>query len=265
MNKIYTYAISIKRDKYVNLPNLPTQIVNEYPHSQRERDIRNYLKGERDAYWTYEQYTSVMETILNNDKYTADEITYYSALLSVCFCTGIRFGELAALTWKDVDWKSQKITINKSLNRKIPKELKTKAKPYEIKTTKKGESKEVPLLFGSYTLLQDLYKLVKETANFNQTDFMFGKFNHPLSQSTFDRLIMDWASQANVKRITPHGLRHSAVSYWYTKGIEIEVAIAWCGHKDSDMIREVYQHVQINKMTDEYIAKFSEDKEERKE
>ena len=53
-----------------------------------------------------------LEYVRNSDRYSYS----YPAFL-VLFNTGMRVGELAALTWEDVDTKAGEIHINKSLNR----------------------------------------------------------------------------------------------------------------------------------------------------
>ena len=50
-------------------------------------------------------------------KYLKDNLNFKNLGIYICLCTGIRIGELCALTWADIDMKNAIIKIRKTLQR----------------------------------------------------------------------------------------------------------------------------------------------------
>ena len=74
--------------------------------------------------------------------------------------TGMRSGELYALTWKDVDWERQIISVTKSYN----------CRKREFKSTKSGKWRHIPI---SVSLENVLREQLQETG---QTEHVFPRF-----------------------------------------------------------------------------------------
>lgn len=74
---------------------------------------------------------------------------------ALAILTGMRSGELYALTWQDVDWENHSINVNKSYNGRLK----------AIKSTKAGYWRTVPISPELKVLLQE----IKATANARET------------------------------------------------------------------------------------------------
>ena len=80
----------------------------------------------------------------------------------ICLYTGIRLGELLALTWNDIDFKSGIMTISKTAYR-----IKQNGKPQVVidKPKTKNSSRLIPLP-------KQLLKILKRTKRISKSDFV---------------------------------------------------------------------------------------------
>ena len=96
MTTIMNYAVT-----YYNLPSNPCSKAGHM--GKRTRSMK---------FWTIEQYNQFIEQIDDDTAHTALQILFYS---------GMRFGEMLALTYGDFDFTANTISITKSLQRKSKK------------------------------------------------------------------------------------------------------------------------------------------------
>lgn len=71
------------------------------------------VKKERKSieFWTKDEFQDFMSTFDLNDYFEQ----YSYTIIYFLFMTGIRFGELQALTWSDLDFENELVNINKSM------------------------------------------------------------------------------------------------------------------------------------------------------
>ena len=121
------------------------------------------------------------------------------------YYTGCRKGEVLALTWNDIDFKSNIIEINKTLYSKIKG-------CFEITNTKNYQNRKIKM---SNRLIQQLIlyknKLIKEN-KYNPNSFVFGG-DRFLPLTTIDNHKNKYFKKAGFDNpITIHEFRHSHVS-----------------------------------------------------
>ena len=121
---------------------------------------------------------------------------------------------MIALTWNDVDFQRQTISINKSFTNKCEDDT------YIITSPKTNNSvRIVDIDDRLMDLLKEHYKEESKVYNFNNDVFVFGNYVH-LSSTTFKNHLDRYITIAGVKRITPHGFRHSHVSLLINLGCD---------------------------------------------
>lgn len=167
-------------------------------------------------------------------------------LMTACY-SGLRKGELAALTWKDIDLENRTITVNKSWN------FKTKS----LKTPKtKAGQRTVPITDKLYA---------EFLANEKDGGLVFTYRGEHLTDATCDKLLMDALSELNKKygrevppvkvgskyrrliTIEPfgyHDLRHTYTSLLYQSGVDLYSAMEILGHSNVQTTLSVYTHLQ---------------------
>lgn len=175
-------------------------------------------------FWTeteYEKFISVVE-----------KDSYYYVMFEIMFWTGCRVGELLALSKNDVDFRENRLHINKTYYRWDGKDV--------ITTPKTEQSVRV------IEIPEFLAKEIKE-----YVDWMYGLSGSermfPVGAEAVQHAIKRYADKADVKRIRVHDLRHSHVAYLIDRGVEPMLIKERLGHKDIKITLNTYGHLYPNR------------------
>ena len=202
-------------------------IKNEYTNENPASVVGNVdLKEEKHVnYWTLEEFKAFIKCV--------DDDLYY-ALFMTLYYSGMRKGELLALTWADVDFNTNLINIDKTeYNRKVT-------------TTKTAASKRKVLM---PKFVMDLIKKLKfaRAVKFQVepalTHVVFGEIKDSISTSTLDRKFEKYVADAEVKKIRIHDFRHSHASYLINKGAIVSMIASRLGHADVATTLNTYSHL----------------------
>ena len=168
---------------------------------------------------------------------------YVPILLAAC--CGMRRSEIAALTWKSVNFKKGTITIDQAMVINVDREFVTK-------TTK--------TIAGTRTirmipLVADTLKALKDSSCHPDDHITFG----PNSiTNNFCRLVR----RNGLPEYRFHDLRHYTVSVMLSLNVPKNYIAGYVGHESERMIDEVYGHIMSSKKTSvedqlqDYFAKF---------
>ena len=149
---------------------------------------------EKIRYITKEEFDNFINVI---------DIPQWHTFFMFLYYTGCRIGEVLALTWNDIDFKSNEIKINKTLYG-IKGE-------YTITSTKNNINRTIKM---SKTLKEELYSYYQEQkkyTDYKDNWFVFGG-TIPLSITTINRYKKKYFELSGVHEITLHEFRHSHVS-----------------------------------------------------
>lgn len=124
---------------------------------------------------------------------------------NLAYYTGMRKGEMQALTWEDIDFDQKKITVNKTLT------VKTKNSPWKITSTKNLINRTIDIDQNLNNLLFKFLQTAKKRSDFKITDFILGD-KEPLKQHKIDLHKSKYFKLAGIQEITNHEFRHSHVS-----------------------------------------------------
>ncbi len=178
--------------------------------------------------------------------------------------TGLRKGEILALTIADIDFKNHKISVNKSLYYKGNKP--------EIKSPKsKSGYRNVPI---PDKLLITLKKHIKENSSLIIFTMSGGGYMSKQSFRGFwDKIIkkinenIENENKGTLKfykddiKLTPHIFRHTYATNLYYAGIDVKTAQYLMGHSSVDVTLKIYTHLDAKKTEltfekiNEYFAK----------
>lgn len=178
-------------------------------------------------FWTYEEFNKFISVVDDNLYYLMFNFLYY---------TGVRFGEMIALNWNDINFKNKTLKITKSLSNKVEETKFIITKP---KT--ENSIREIELDDNLINLLKEHHKEEKKIYNFNENMFVFGNINY-ISATTFRRQLKKYIEKSNVKYITPHGFRHSHVSLLIYLGCDSRDVANRIGDT-VNIVEEVYYHM----------------------
>lgn len=161
---------------------------------------------------------------------TKDEV--YRRFFLALFHTGCRIGEMFALKWSDVDETRQVISITKSITRKC------KGAPYKITPPKNKTSvRDIPV---SQYVIDELRKQADLVGR--DSAFLFGGAI-PLPEKTTENKLKGAIAEANLKRITLHGLRHSCATLLLSRNVSIVAVGKRLGHKNIKETVDTYGHL----------------------
>lgn len=158
----------------------------------------------------------------------------YKTFFYTAMFTGMRRGELLALEWSDIDFKLNKIRVNKQIYRGITQTTKTS----------KGRFIDMP------EVLKEV--LVEHKKQGILSKYVFhtnGKPLHPYNmEETYFKpllkrcnLILNEENQ--IEKLRFHDLRHSYATYLLSKGIPVKYVQEQLGHSTARMTLDTYASV----------------------
>lgn len=175
-------------------------------------------------------------------------------LFIMALATGLRLGELQALHWKDVNFDTHEINVNKTLQ-KVPVYDKDKVVRYEIveqqpKTI--NSIRTVPVPSKVIDRLRD-YKLLQQDiftrANISSSYVLCDPLGVPYESKRPVRTLQRILKQLNIPVIKFHDLRHTYATRLFEKGVPPKTVQALLGHADIDTTMNIYTHVMKDQKT----------------
>ena len=169
---IFNYAVTFY--------NLPVNPCTKAGHMGKRTRSLNF--------WTLDEYNAIMEHVTDPAAHIAIELLFYS---------GMRFGELLALTPADLDYNKQTISITKSLQRKNRQNYITAPK------TDNG----IRVITMPAAVMEHLEDYTRKLYGLQQDDLIF-TFTRSLIRNNMKRA----CTASGISCIRIHDLRHSHVS-----------------------------------------------------
>ena len=172
------------------------------------------------SFWTPDEYKLFIDQLKDDIQYfTVFEILYY---------TGMREGELLALTLNDVDFKKNQIHITKTYYRITGKDLINSPK------TEKGcRIIDIPPL-----LTEEIREYVQQLYKPDPAARLF-----PLRPQYIRSVLQRTARKAGVKIIRIHDIRHSHASLLINLGANPVLVADRLGHESPDITLKIYSHL----------------------
>lgn len=174
-------------------------------------------------FWTIDQYNEFINYIENSVTRMAFQVLYY---------TGIRIGELFALTAGDIDLDNNIMHITKSLQRIECKDIITPPK------TEKG-IRDITL---PEFLKKELDNYMGMIYDCNGKTRLF-----EISKQSLYYPMKKYSEVANLPRIRIHDIRHSHVALLIEKGVSPLAIADRLGHDDVTVTLGIYGHLYPNK------------------
>lgn len=154
---------------------------------------------------------------------------FYPLLLTAIY-SGMRRGEILALTWDCINFKKSTLKVTKTLFRGVITTPKTKNSIREIKVPKK--------------LMDVLWKL-KNSAKSNELNLVFSQTNGKFidADNMIKRRFNKVLDGAGVSRIRFHDLRHTYASLLLAKDMNIKYIQKQMGHASFEITMNTYAHL----------------------
>lgn len=188
--------------------------------------------------------------------------TFYDNLFNVAVNTGLRPGELFALTLDDIHFDERYIDVNKTLV--YQKYLDDDCKTFHIEPPKTKQSyRHVPMNSECRKYLErqlELKKVIKNKRPKEQNDYLFvTKYNTRLNSQIYADSIRAIIKQINLTRsfdnefpvFSGHTLRHTFATRCFEAGVQPKVVQSYLGHATLQMTMNLYTHVTDKKASND--------------
>lgn len=193
---------------------------------------------------------------------------FYEPLYLTALATGLRIGELTALTWDDIDFKGKLLHVNKTLL--YQKNYESEKNGFQIQLPKsKSSIRKIPLIPDMITILKNQKEVQTQYKNINSEfwnpitkmdNLVFTTRNGTPIQEVYiiKRLAtvtkkMNQLEEINafkekrkpetIERITPHTLRHSFATRAFENGMTPKTVQTLMGHSTLNITMDLYTHV----------------------
>ena len=220
----------------VYLKTIHNQLSAIFNHAERYYNLRENpckragsmgkKKNREMLFWTKEEYLKFADVMMDKP------MSYYS--FEMLYWTGIRVGELLALTPADFDFSKNTVTISKSYQRLNGRDVITTPK-----TEKSNRTITIPQFLADE--IQDFLKSLYQIGPNNRIFF--------ISKSYLQREMVRGSKAAGVKRIRIHDIRHSHVSLLIDMGFSAIAIADRVGHESIDITYN-YAHLFPSKQTE---------------
>ena len=233
-NLVFKYAI---RRKYIAESPLDHVIIPSHKDELLAND------EEKRNYWELDEVNEFLDKAEANLR-RQEYIMFYMLIF-----IGLRKGELAALTWKDINFAEKTIKINKTLffedGKEVAQTLKTSRKSKE-KSRVKVMDDETAKLLRRWQIEQREGFL----ADGIREDIKYVICRHdrrPIRLSWPNDRLESAIKKFGLHRITVHGLRHTHASLLFEAGATLKDVQDSLGHKDVQTTMDIYTHVTKTK------------------
>lgn len=194
-------------------------------------------EAEFENFYEREQLIKLLQSFEQQDNlmvYTIFHVLSYS---------GMRKGEVLALTWNDINFERSEIRINKAISRGKDCQL-------YLKTTKNGVVRTIKMdetsmsLLSNWKLQQSKIYLAKGINTSNKKQLVFSnKYNRFIQPVQTQKWLHKVIDKYKLQPITTHGLRHTHCSLLFEAGASIKEVQERLGHTDVKTTMDIYTHV----------------------
>ena len=177
-------------------------------------------KAEEMDYWTYDEYIAFRKGVKDKPlSYICFEVLYW---------TGMREGELLALSLADIDFDNKTISINRTYLRIEGKDVFTSPK------TRKSKRK-IPI---PDFLCQELSDYIQSRYMLDADERLF-----PVTKSYLSHEMIRGCKNTGVKKIRIHDIRHSHASLLINQGCDALMLADRLGHEKVSTTLNTYSHL----------------------
>ena len=170
-------------------------------------------------------------------RFVEDNFTFRNLGIFICLSTGIRIGEICALTWDDIDADNGVIHIRKTIQRIYVKENGIKKTELLIDTPKTATSmRDIPMIKDLYEILKPLKKVV------NNDYFVLTNEATPTEPRTYRNYYKKLLDKLGIPPIKFHGLRHSFATRCIESKCDYKTVSVILGHSNISTTLNLYVH-----------------------
>lgn len=173
-------------------------------------------------------------------KYIQEHFTFKNLGIYICLSTGLRIGEVCALTWDDINTETGIISVKKTIERIYIIEDDDKHTELIINTPKtKNSIREIPMTKELIKTLKPLKKIV------NGSYYILTNEVHPTEPRTYRNYYTKLMKELNIPKLKFHGLRHSFATRCIESNCDYKTVSVILGHSNISTTLNLYVHPNL--------------------
>lgn len=202
-------------------------------------------KEENNNYYSIDEYLTFLDACQKYIRGERGKKVYYFFL--ALGNTGMRSGELRALTWADVDFNNNTVHVNKTVK------TDTNGKQIVGRTKTANSTRYI---FVQTDVMEELKEWKSEQAKIlsksgfkdcnKPTQLVFSDtMNHVIDRTTIALWNKQVCEDAGLRRITLHGFRPTYATMCFNAGLKIETVSKLLGHSSIKTTLDIYTHLTV--------------------
>lgn len=172
--------------------------------------------------------------------YIQEHFTFRNLGVYICLCSGMRIGEICALTWEDIDTDNGIINIRKTIQRIYVIEDGVRKTELLIDTPKtKNSIREIPMSRDLLRMLKPFKKIV------NPAFYVLTNDSKPTEPRTYRSYYKNLMRLLEIPDIKFHGLRHSFATRCIESKCDYKTVSVLLGHSNISTTLNLYVHPNL--------------------
>jgi integrase len=171
----------------------------------------------------------ILVTATYNTSNIREQIIYISAV------TGLRYAEVLGLTWDNVNFQNNKLTVNKTWDYKYHKGF--------IATKNTSSKRQIDIDDNTIAMLSRLFvQRATDKDNPNGLIFLYTEGKQLYSANT-NRFLSQLCEDIGIRKISFHSLRHTHASVLLYQGVSLIAVSRRLGHSSTATTQNIYIHI----------------------
>ena len=189
---------------------------------------------EREKYTIEVLNRSDQKKIMN---YIQEHFTFRNLGVYICLSSGMRIGEVCALTWEDIDTDNGVISVNRTIQRIYVIEDGSRKTELILDTPKtKNSIREIPISKDLLRILKPFKKIV------NPSFFVLTNDAKPTEPRTYRSYYKNLMRELKMPELKFHGLRHSFATRCIESNCDYKTVSVLLGHSNISTTLNLYVH-----------------------
>lgn len=169
--------------------------------------------------------------------YIQEHFTFRNLGVYICLSSGMRIGEICALTWEDIDTDNGIIHVRKTIQRIYVIEDGKRRTELLLDTPKtKNSIREIPMSRDLLRMLKPFKKIV------NPNFFVLTNDAKPTEPRTYRSYYKNLMKHLEIPEIKFHGLRHSFATRCIESNCDYKTVSVLLGHSNISTTLNLYVH-----------------------
>ncbi len=173
-------------------------------------------------------------------QYIQEHFTFRNLGMYICLCSGMRIGEVCALTWDDIDTENGIIHIRRTIQRIYTIDGDVRKTEIILDTPKtKNSIREVPMNRDLLKMLKPIKKIV------NPSFFVLTNDAKPTEPRTYRTYYKSFLRTLGMPELKFHGLRHSFATRCIESKCDYKTVSVLLGHSNISTTLNLYVHPNL--------------------